>query len=112
MCAAMEDAVSGDKQVVHIELVAWATVFVGGDGSESREFAEEIRPGDTIRDVLKRLSLQHRELDEALWDRGSAELSEHIEIAVNDALLGINHHLGSEVRGGDRIILMGQYMGG
>ncbi len=103
---------SADKSTVMIELLAWATVFVGGDGNESREFSDEIRPGDTIRDVLKRLSRRHRDLDEALWDRGSAELSDHIEIAVNDAMLGIHHSLESEVRDGDRIILMGQYMGG
>ena len=108
----MEDMVSEDGQVVHIELLAWATVFVGGDGSESRAFDEEIKPDDTVRDVLKRLSLRYRELDEALWDRGSNELGEHIEIAVNDSILGINHHLGSKVSAGDCIILMGQYMGG
>ena len=103
---------SEGKQSVKIELLAWATVFVGGDGSESREFIEEFNPGDTIRDALKRLSSRHRDLNEALWDRGSDDLNEHIEIAVNDAILGINHTLDSEVKDGDRIILMGQYMGG
>ncbi len=105
-------AVAEKKRTAVIELLAWATVFVGGDGSESREFSEEILPGDTIRAVLKRHSRRHRELDKALWDRGSDALSEHIEIAVNDALLGIKHTLESEVEDGDRIILMGQYMGG
>ncbi len=103
---------SADKPSVNIEFLAWATVFVGGDGSESREFVEDIRPGDTLRAVLKRLSRRYRDLDKALWDRGSDALSEHIEIAVNDALLGINHTLESGVKDGDRIILMGQYMGG
>lgn len=103
---------SADKQSVVLEFLAWATIFVGGDGSESREFTEEVEPGDTLRDVLKRHSRKHRELDKVLWDRGSDALSEHIEIAVNDALLGIKHSLDSEIRGGDRIILMGQYMGG
>ena len=80
---------SADRPTVIIELLAWATVFVGGDGNESREFPDEISPGDTIRDVLKRLSRLHRDLDEALWDRRSAELSDHIEIAVNDATSNI-----------------------
>jgi len=97
---------------VQVELVAWATVFVGGDGSERRVFEMEAAPGDTVRSVLKRLSAGHRDLDKALWHEGSDDLSEHLEIAVNDALLGIRHTLDSEVKEGDTILLMGQFMGG
>ena len=103
---------SDKKLRVTIELIAWATVFVGGDGSDRKVFQEEAIPGETIRDVLKKLSKKHRELDRALWDRGSDNLSEHLEIAVNDALLGIHHTLDSKVKDGDILILMGQYMGG
>jgi hypothetical protein len=31
---------------------------------------------------------------------------------VNNAVLGVTHHLDSEVLDGDRITLLGQYMGG
>ncbi|MDA1000301.1 MAG: MoaD/ThiS family protein [bacterium] len=103
---------SSDKPTIHFELIAWATVFVGGDGSERKEFEEPLLPGDTVRTVLKRLSVRFPDLDKALWDRGSGELGEHIEIAVNDAVLGIRHNLNSEAKDGDTIILMGQYMGG
>ena len=103
---------SEEKLRVTVECIAWATVFVGGDGSDRKIFEEEAEPGDTVRAVLKKLSRQYRQLDEALWDRGSEELSEHLEIAVNDAILGIHHTLGSEVKDGDTILLMGQYMGG
>ena len=40
------------------------------------------------------------------------ELAEHLEIAVNDALMGIRHTLDSEMKEGDLVLLMGQYMGG
>ncbi len=103
---------TNSKFRVRVELIAWATTFVGGDGSDRVVFEEEAAPGDTVRTVLKRLSARHRPLDQALWDRGSEELGEHIEVAVNDALLGIHHTLGSPVREGDQILLMGQYMGG
>lgn len=103
---------SGEKPTVHFELIAWATVFVGGDGSERKVFEEPLLPGDTVRAALKRLSARFPELDKALWDRGTGELGEHIEVAVNDAVLGIRHNLDSEVNDGDTIILMGQYMGG
>ncbi len=97
---------------LRIELIAWATRFVGGDGSERAVFEEEVRPSDTVRSVLKRFSARHPDLDGALWDQDSAELGGHLEVVVNDAVLGINHTLGSEVKEGDSILLMGQYMGG
>ena len=103
---------NGEKHRVTVEFIAWATVFVGGDGSDRMAFEEEFEPGDTVRAVLKSLSGRHRQLNEALWDRGSDELSEHLEIAVNDAILGIHHTLDSQVKDGDNILLMGQYMGG
>lgn len=97
---------------VRVELVAWATMFVGGDGSNHRRLVVDASPGDTVRTVLKRLSARYPDLDKALWHEGTDALSEHLEIAVNDALLGINHTLESQVKAGDKILLMGQYTGG
>jgi molybdopterin converting factor small subunit len=97
---------------VRVELMAWATVFVGGDGSNHKDLAVDAFSGDTVRTVLKRLTAQHPDLDKALWHEGTNALSEHLEIAVNDALLGIRHTLDSEVKAGDKILIMGQYMGG
>ncbi|MFH1609475.1 MAG: hypothetical protein ABID40_02440, partial [Candidatus Bipolaricaulota bacterium] len=54
---------------VRVEFVAWATVFVGGDGNSRMVLEEELRPGDTVRSVLKRVCARHRELDRVLWDR-------------------------------------------
>ncbi len=53
------------------------------------------------------LSAQHPDLDKTTWHEGTDALSEHLEIAVNNALLGIHHTLESEVKAGDKIILMG-----
>jgi molybdopterin converting factor small subunit len=97
---------------VKVELLAWATRFVGGDGSDRRHAEVDASPGDTVRAVLKRLSAQYPDLDKALWHEGTDALSEHLEIAVNNALLGIHHTLESEVKEGDKIILMGQFTGG
>ena len=103
---------SEPKPRVCVEFIAWATIFVGGDGSERVVLEEEIGPGETLRTVLKRLSARHPDLNRALWAEGSEELGEHIEVAVNDSLLGVRHHLDSEIKDGDAILLMGQYMGG
>lgn len=65
-----------------------------------------------MRTVLQRLSSRFPQLEAALWDPQSRELGEHIEVLVNDAVLGVTHTLDSEVQDGDRITLLGQYMGG
>ncbi len=98
---------------VTIEAVAWITKFVGGDGTERISFEEAASPGDNIRTVLKKLSGKYPQLREALWDPDNPrEIGEHVEIIVNDAFLGVDHTLDSEVKDGDRISLIGQYMGG
>ncbi len=102
---------AGDIRV-RLEFISWASTFVGGDGNERKLFEERVPPGATLREVLKQMSSRYRTLDEALWHAGSGELAEHLEIAVNDALLGIHHTLDSEMKDGDLVMLMGQYMGG
>ncbi|RMF86328.1 MAG: hypothetical protein D6736_15345 [Nitrospinota bacterium] len=101
----------GTRQV-QIEVFSWITRFVGGNGTHRRIFTETARPGDTVRTVLQRLSSRFPQLEAALWDPQSRELGEHIEVLVNDAVLGVTHTLDSEVQDGDRITLLGQYMGG
>ncbi len=97
---------------VTIEAIAWATQFVGGDGTRRRVFDEAVDSGATVRSVLARLSDRYPTLRDVLWNRGGSDLAEHIEILVNDAVLGLTHTLDSPVRDGDRITLLGQYAGG
>jgi molybdopterin converting factor small subunit len=73
-------------------------------------FEEPITPSSTVRSVLKALSVRFPELDAALWH--GAGLGEHIEILVNDAVLGIDHTLESPLKPGDRVTLLAQFMGG
>jgi molybdopterin converting factor small subunit len=95
---------------VDVEVVSWVTRFTGGDGTGRRLFAEPLDPSATVRSVLTGLSARFPELQRALW-HGHA-IGEHIEVLVNDAVLGIYHELDSPLRPGDRITLLGQYMGG
>ncbi len=97
---------------VRMELVAWVTRFAGGDGAGRKVFDEAVSPGDTVRSLLSRLSDRHPQLREALWDGAGTHLSEHIEVLVNDAVLGLTHDLDTPVQRGDRITLVGQYVGG
>jgi molybdopterin converting factor small subunit len=95
-----------------VEVTTWVTRLAGGDGSGSRVFEEPVASGDTVGDVLRRVSARFPELDAALWRPGRRALGEHIEVLVNDAVLGVAHDLDSPLQGGERITLLGQFMGG
>lgn len=95
---------------VTVEVVSWVTRFTGGDGTGRQVFSEPLRPGTTVRQVLQAVSARFPELRAALWHHG--ELGEHIEVLVNDAVLGVTHTLDSPLGPGDRVTLLGQYMGG
>ncbi|MGH7279171.1 MAG: MoaD/ThiS family protein [Candidatus Rokuibacteriota bacterium] len=95
---------------VPVEIVSWVTKFVGGDGTGRRVFDEPLVPGATVRSVLRALSARFPELDSALWS--GRDLGEHIEVLVNDAVLDVTHTLDSSLAPGDRIALLGQFMGG
>jgi molybdopterin converting factor small subunit len=93
-----------------VEVLAWVTKFVGGNGSQRRVFDEPLEHGATVRSVLRGLSARFPELETALWS-GDA-IGEHVEVLVNDAVLGVSHELDSPVKPGDRIALVGAFMGG
>jgi molybdopterin converting factor small subunit len=95
---------------VPVEIASWITKFVGGDGSGRRVLEEPLTPGATVRSVLVAVSARFPELQQALWH--GRELGEHIEVLVNDAVLGVEHDLDSPLRPGDRITLLAQFMGG
>jgi molybdopterin converting factor small subunit len=97
---------------VEIEVVAWITKFVGGDGSTRKVYQEPLKDGDTVRKVLRRLSGRFPQLHKALWDHDTSDLAEHIEVLVNDAVLDLTHTLESPLHTGDRLSLIGQYLGG
>ena len=95
---------------IPIEIVSWVTKFVGGDGSGRRLFDEPLGQGATVRSLLRGLTRRFPELDAALWH--GDQIGEHIEVLVNDAVLSVTHSLDSRLASGDRITLLGQYMGG
>jgi hypothetical protein len=73
-------------------------------------FDEPLTEPGTVRSVLRGLTDRYPELAGALWHGN--DLGEHIEVLVNDAVLGIDHTIDSRLRPGDRIALIGQYLGG
>jgi molybdopterin converting factor small subunit len=97
---------------VIVETISYINDMVDSPGASQREFAESARAGDTVRSVLRRFSARFPRLQEALWDPGTSEIGGHVEVIVNDAILGMRHTLDSIVHDKDRIVLLGQYIGG
>ncbi len=97
---------------VIVEAVAWVTQFVGGDGSRRRVFPEAVGQGTTVRGALQQVCGRFPALADALWAEGGRELAEHIEVLVNDAVLGLTHTLDTPLREGDRVTLIGAFTGG
>ena len=95
-----------------IEVTTWVTKHAGGDGTGSKIFDEPIGRGDTPRTVLRRFTARFPELDSALWSPDHSELGSHIEVLVNDEVLGVTYDLDTPLIGGERITLLGQFMGG
>ena len=110
---APSDTPSSGTITVHVDFISWVNQFVGGGGTGTTEFHEQVRPGDTVRTVLRQVSDRFPKLRESLWDpEDRTQIGTHIEIIVNDAILGVTHELDSSVQDGDRITLAGQYIGG
>ena len=98
---------------VSVEAIAWVRTFLDGPASGTQEFQETAKEGDTVRDVLKGLSARFPQLDNALWDENARnEIGTHIEVIVNDTIMGNDYTLESPVKPGYQIILTGQYIGG
>jgi hypothetical protein len=97
---------------ITVEVTTWVTKLAGGDGTGSRIFTEPIAPGELLGAALLRASSRFPQLHAALWHVAGKELGEHIEVLVNDAVLGVAHDLDTPLEGGERITLLGQFMGG
>ena len=98
---------------VTVEVTTWVTKHVGGDGSGSKVLHRALRARrHGAATSCGAVSARFPELDAALWSPDHAELGEHIEVVVNDAVLGVTHELDSPLKSGERITLLGQFMGG
>ncbi len=103
----------GEPIRVDVEVLSWVNAFVEGPGTGQVTLTEEIKPGSSVRAALRQVTARFPALDHALWDPGhSREIGDNIEVMVNNAVLGVSHELDSELLDGDRITLLGQYMGG
>ena len=106
MADEQDKTVTAEKPKVRIEVFAWLTRYVGGDGGGRKFYTEEFTPGESLRTVVRRVSRGFPALDHILWDPDTGQLGASVEIIVNDAFLGITHTMDSELQDGDTITLL------
>jgi molybdopterin converting factor small subunit len=98
---------------VRVEVLSWVNRLVGGPGTGEETVEVALPRGASVRAVLRALSDRFPDLGRALWDpTRPRELGDNIEVLVGNAVLGVTHDLDSELLDGDRVTLLGQYMGG
>ena len=99
-------------QVVQIEVTTWVTKHVGGDGSGTRMFDEPFTPGDTVRTS----SAASRDAFPS-WMPPSGTPTTPISAnpsrwSSTTPCWASTMSLDSPLEGGERITLLGQFMGG
>ena len=99
---------------MRVEVNAWVHSLVDGPMGGEREFAEPAQRGDCVVDILRRLGQRFPKLQEALWDGPPAKgvLGGHLEILVNNTILGSDYQLESPVDAAMEIMITGQFVGG
>jgi molybdopterin converting factor small subunit len=97
---------------VRVVLLPWLPRLIGREEGRTARLVLEHRAGETVARFLARLSTDYLELGAELWDAAKADLKMPIEVAVNGSVLGIHHHLDSELKPGDELLLLPQYQGG
>jgi len=97
---------------IPIEVTTWVTRHVAVDGSGS---SSSPSPSPRGRRCGRSFGAGPRVSPSSTRRSGvptTPKLGEHIEVVINDAVLGVTHELDSPLKPGDRITLLGQFMGG
>ena len=97
---------------IRIEAMFLANLLVGGNGSGQVVIEGEASPEDNIESFLLRMSAGYPKLQEAILDRKTGRLSEHLSFIVNGTPLGIRHTPDSPISDVDTIAFVYATCGG
>ncbi len=97
---------------VTIEVMPWITTQCGYDKPGNLLIEEEVRTGDTIDEIMKRLSTSNLRLSECLFDPGTHGIHGYISIILNNRLVPQLTAPGIKLKDGDVIRLLPTIEGG
>ena len=95
---------------VRIEFLSWM-----GEGLANkplRLLEHEVADGATLRDVLAALAAAYPPLAHRTYDPATDQVSEQVNLLVNDVLAAALSGLDTPLHDGDRITLLPAYAGG
>ncbi|HEX2173115.1 MAG TPA: MoaD/ThiS family protein [Dehalococcoidia bacterium] len=106
------DAVTVDAPTVRLEIVPWLTRLFGQEQGGRIVREEPIRPGESIGAFLRRIGEDYPEFARVIWDEARDDLSEHVQIVLNDMVLEAVGPADTPLRPGDSVLLLPPYLGG
>lgn len=89
---------------VDITVLGPISARLGLGDAERATFEEEIREGETVESLVRRLAVRHRAFGEVTFSPGSEELIPTYRILVNDSLVPFNDWSSRLLKHGDRIV--------
>ena len=97
---------------IQLEIVPWLTRLFGKEtgGRIRREVA--ILPDESIGAFLRRIGEEYPEFGRIIWDDAQNDLSEHVQVILNDTVLEAVGPADTKLRPGDQLMLVPPYLGG
>lgn len=98
--------------MVRLEIVPWLTRLFGQEQGGRIVRQERIEPGESIGGFLRRIGESYPEFGKVIWDVARDDLSEHVQVILNDTVLEAVGPAATPLRPGDSILLVPPYLGG
>lgn len=106
------DTLAAPAATVRLEIVPWLTRLFGQETGGRIKREVEILPGESIGGFLRRLGADYPEFGRIIWDDAADDLSEHVQVILNDVVLEAVGPAGTLLRPGDSVLLVPPYLGG
>lgn len=97
---------------VRLEIVPWLTRLFGQEQGGRIRRQERLLPNESVGEFLRRLGEQYPDFGRVIWDAERDDLSEHVQVILNDMVLEAVGPAGTKLRPGDSIMLVPPYLGG
>lgn len=97
---------------VSLEIVPWLTRLFGQETGGRIRRQEPLEPGESIGEFLRRLGRSYFEFGRIIWDDVRNDLSEHVQVVLNETVLEAVGPAETKPRPGDRVMLVPPYLGG
>ncbi len=97
---------------VKIEVMSWLASHCGYDGPGSLILEEEIKNGETVSTVMRRILVNRRPLAEYVFDKDTLDFHDYVSIVINDQLIPQLRAPGEKLKDGNTVRLFPTVEGG